>query len=73
MSTRTDHPNRRLLAVLGASALLLLAGCERPPMQTTQQGFRGTAMQNPENPRIVAAQRAAVPAVPDDTPAPPPV
>ena len=73
MSTRTDHPNRRLLAVLGASALLLLAGCERPPMQTTQQGFRGTAMQNTENPRIVAAQRAAVPAVPDDTPAPPPV
>jgi len=57
---------------LGLAALVLLAGCERPPMETTQQGFRGTAMQQTDNPRILAAQRAALPAVPADTPALPP-
>jgi photosynthetic reaction center cytochrome c subunit len=58
----------RALAALAAGSSLLLAGCERPPMQTTQQGFRGTAMQNTVNPRIAEAQRAAVPAVPQDAP-----
>jgi photosynthetic reaction center cytochrome c subunit len=53
---------RLVLAVLvGAS---LLAACERPPMQSTQQGYRGTGMQNVENPRIAAAGKAALPAVP---------
>ena len=32
---------------LGLAALVLLAGCERPPMETTQQGFRGTADHRP--------------------------
>ncbi len=58
----------RLLAVTAAASALLLAGCERPPMKTTQQGFRGTAMQNTVNPRIAAEQQAAVPAVPQDAP-----
>ena len=44
-------------------AAFLVAGCERPPMDTTQTGFRGTAMGRVENPRIKAAQPAqAVPA-----------
>jgi len=63
-----------LLRCLALSALVvglaLLAGCERPPMQSKQQGYRGTGMVGIENPRIAAAQRAALPAVPD---APPPL
>ena len=33
----------------------LLAGCERPPIDTVQRGFRGTAMVQVYNPRTVAA------------------
>jgi photosynthetic reaction center cytochrome c subunit len=75
MSARVKTSGQRLLAALATltASVLLLAGCERPPMVTTQQGFRGTAMQNTENPRIAAAQRAAIPPVPEDAPAPPPV
>ena len=50
------------------AAAWLLAGCERPPMQSTQQGYRGTGMVQIDNPRIKAAQAAARPAVPADTP-----
>ncbi len=48
----------------------LLAGCERPPIDTVQRGYRGTAMVEVYNPRILAAQAAgnkmpdAIPAVP---------
>lgn len=35
-----------LVAVIG------LTGCERPPVEVEQLGFRGTGMQNPENPRL---------------------
>ncbi|MEN9419518.1 MAG: hypothetical protein RI988_3138 [Pseudomonadota bacterium] len=61
----------RTALLAGAAAALLLAGCERPPVQTTQQGFRGTAMQSTVNPRIQAAQQAARPEIPADLPAPP--
>lgn len=61
----------RFLAVAAAGAAVLLAGCERPPMQATQQGFRGTGMQAVVNPRIAAAEAAARPAVPPDQPAVP--
>ena len=61
---------RTFAALLGA-ATLLLAGCERPPVQTTQQGYRGTAMQQTDNPRILAALKAELPPVPPDAPAPP--
>jgi photosynthetic reaction center cytochrome c subunit len=37
-----------------AGALLLLAGCERPPMEPVQKGFRGTGMEVVYNPRTVA-------------------
>jgi photosynthetic reaction center cytochrome c subunit len=40
-------------AMLGAA---LLAGCERPPMDTVQHGYRGTGMQVVYNPRTVEAQ-----------------
>ena len=46
-----------LLSTLAAAALL--AGCERPPMDTKQIGYRGTAMEQVDNPRIVAAKQAA--------------
>jgi photosynthetic reaction center cytochrome c subunit len=67
MSGTLSHISRTLLA-LGTGAALLLAGCERPPVQTTQQGFRGTAMQNTVNPRIAATDAAARPAPPADAP-----
>jgi photosynthetic reaction center cytochrome c subunit len=35
-----------------AASALLLAGCERPPMDSQQIGFRGVAMEQTTNPRI---------------------
>ncbi len=40
----------RLLAL---SSLLLLAACERPPMESVQHGFRGTGMVQVYNPRAI--------------------
>lgn len=45
--------------LIAATAATLLAGCERPPMDTKQIGYRGTAMEQVDNPRIVAAKAAA--------------
>jgi len=50
------------------AAAWLLAGCERPPAQSTQQGYRGTGMVQIDNPRIKAAQEAARPPIPATTP-----
>lgn len=63
-STRTN----RWLVLLAAGSLLALAGCERPPVETTQQGFRGTAMQHTVNPRIAAKEAAARVEAPEDAP-----
>jgi len=60
-----------LVAVLGAGALL--AACERPPMQSKQQGYRGTGMVQIDNPRVLAAQKAALPPVPESPPPAPPI
>lgn len=50
-------------------AALVLGACgERPPMQSTQQGYRGTGMVDIQNPRLVAARAAAQPAVPESQP-----
>ena len=65
--TTTFHSTWRALAVL-ATALVLTA-CERLPMQSTQLGYRGTGMVQIDNPRILAAQAAARPAIPASTPA----
>ena len=50
------------------TAALVLAGCEWPSMETTQLGFRGTAMEQVTNPRIVAG-RASLHDVPEPLPA----
>lgn len=63
----------RTLAAIAALAGLL-AGCEHPPTETTQIGFRGTGMEDVQNPRIEAKKRAdnelppSLPAVPDGGP-----
>ena len=43
-------------ALAGLAATLLLAGCERPPVDVVQTGYRGTGMQQVYNPRTVARQ-----------------
>ncbi|MEI6317782.1 MAG: photosynthetic reaction center cytochrome PufC [Pseudomonadota bacterium] len=60
------------MAALAASALL--TGCERPPIDTVQHGFRGTGMVQVYNPRILVPETYknvvpdAIPAVPSDGP-----
>ena len=51
-----------LVSLLG---LVLLSACERPPMQSTQREPRGAGLQQVDNPRLLAASKAALPAVPD--------
>jgi photosynthetic reaction center cytochrome c subunit len=60
----------RLLALLAVAAGTLLAGCERPPIDTVQTGFRGTAMTQIYNPRTVAelAEKNQLPAALDPVP-----
>ena len=53
----TMIPKRLLAALLGTAALL--AGCERPPMDSTQTGYRGVAMGQVSNPRIAGPIAAA--------------
>jgi photosynthetic reaction center cytochrome c subunit len=59
---------------LAAAAVLLLSGCERPPIESVQHGYRGTAMVQVYNPRTLGAEAAlnavpdAIPAVPSDGP-----
>jgi photosynthetic reaction center cytochrome c subunit len=48
-----------LRAMAASVAALLLAGCERPPVDTVQRGYRGTGMEQVYNPRILAAQAPA--------------
>ena len=55
-------------AALALLAAVLLAGCERPPVETSQNGYRGTGMEQVVNPRLVA-RNASLNAVPE-SPAP---
>lgn len=55
-------------AVLAAGAVALLAGCERPPVNTEQHGYRGTGMVLVSNPRTLARQ-APTHQVPETVPA----
>ncbi len=58
------------LGLLALIAATTLAGCERPPVDTVQRGFRGTGMEQVVNPRTAADKVAmneapeAIPAVP---------
>jgi photosynthetic reaction center cytochrome c subunit len=56
---------RLLGCLLGAA--VLLAGCERPPVDSVQTGYRGTGIAQIYNPRTLAAQ-AELNAVPDMAP-----
>ena len=62
---------RLTMRSLGVASLTLvlavLAGCERPPIETVQTGFRGTAMVQVYNPRTLAKEAPlnAAPAVPE--------
>lgn len=57
-----------------AAAALLLVGCERPPVDVAQIGYRGVAMEQVTNPRLAEADAAkhvspaALPAVPGEGP-----
>ncbi len=53
LMTRSIKTAWLALAVSGAA---LLAGCERPPVNTVQHGYRGLAMVEVYNPRILATQ-----------------
>ena len=61
-------------ALLLISAVGLIAGCERPPMETKQGGFRGLGMEQVINPRLDAIKYAKnavpppIPAAPADGP-----
>lgn len=48
-----------LRAAVATLAMALLAGCERPPVDTVQRGFRGTGMEQVYNPRTLAVVAAA--------------
>ena len=50
------------------AGVLLLAACERPPVDMVQRGFRGTGMDQVYNPRTIARQ-ASVNVAPEDSPA----
>ncbi len=57
-----------LACVLGG--VMLLAGCERPPIQSTQNGYRGTGMAQVINPRTATQVAALQVAPPEQPPAP---
>ena len=66
------HMKARLLSLLALGlAASLLAGCERPPIVTTQGGFRGTGMEQNINPRTEAMKVALNRAPPSAPPASP--
>jgi photosynthetic reaction center cytochrome c subunit len=66
---------QRLVSLVAATlAAVLLAGCERPPVDSVQSGFRGTGMVQVYNPRTLAEQipanqpPEALPAASDEGP-----
>lgn len=57
MSKLTSRMTRGL-QLAGLSSLLLLAACERPPIDSVQHGYRGTGMVQVYNPRLLDAKQA---------------
>ena len=47
------------LVLLGVAVFLFSGGFEHPPVEVVQRGFRGTGMEEVENPRLLAAKFAA--------------
>ena len=58
---------RQLISIAGLAAVFLLSGCERPPTDTVQHGYRGTGMVQVYNPATVEKQQEAN-QVPEATP-----
>ena len=53
----SNSSGSRRRALLGAMVMLVaLAGCERPPVDSVQHGYRGTGMVQVYNPRTLAAE-----------------
>lgn len=65
----TPASNKSIWATALAGAVLL-AGCERPPPESVQQGYRGTGMVAVTNPRLAADKLAGV-SIPPVVPAMP--
>jgi len=60
--------------VLAGLAALVVAGCERPPQETVQSGYRGLGMEAVINPRILQAKlNQNAPPVPEPPAEPAPV
>ena len=53
-----NNQNRAWLLAVALGAVVLLAGCERPPPKSVQQGYRGTGMVAVTNPRADAMLQA---------------
>ncbi|MCP1675827.1 photosynthetic reaction center cytochrome c subunit [Natronocella acetinitrilica] len=52
------HTIGRVMGAIALAATIALLGCERPPVDVEQIGYRGTGTQNPENPRIRERERS---------------
>lgn len=61
---------RSVLTTLLAAGAVMLAGCERPPMEDVQRGYRGTGMVQVYNPRRVSEDAARHRAPEPQPPAP---
>jgi photosynthetic reaction center cytochrome c subunit len=74
MKATSGYIRRIFLAAAAIAASALLSGCERPPVDTVQHGFRGTGMVQVYNPRILIPETYKnvvpdpLPAVPSDGP-----
>jgi photosynthetic reaction center cytochrome c subunit len=55
---RTVRPVRAAASALLVLGVILLAGCERPPLDIVQTGFRGTGSQTNIDPRLDAVKYA---------------
>ena len=62
--------SRTTFASLALVGLAVLAGCERPPVDTVQRGYRGTGMEQVYNPRTLAELIPANQPPPSTPPAP---
>jgi photosynthetic reaction center cytochrome c subunit len=71
MKYRSLNRSRKIVAyvslVAGLFGTVALTGCERPPIETKQSGYRGTAMEQVIDPRLDAI-KAAKNVVPDPIP-----
>ena len=54
-----QYPSRVLQILAFCVTLAILSGCERPPTETIQRGYRGVAQGLVYNPRMVEDQQAA--------------